>query len=89
MALKIRLQRHGAVHAPVFRLVVCESANRRDGRFVEILGTYKPKARGKDVEVSFNMERVGYWMSVGAKPSETAAELIKRAQKAAAAPATA
>ncbi|MGB1128294.1 MAG: 30S ribosomal protein S16, partial [Opitutales bacterium] len=44
MALKIRLQRHGASHRPFYRMVVTEAAARRDGRFVEVLGTYEPQA---------------------------------------------
>ena len=83
MALRIRLQRHGAVHAPVFRMVVTESAARRDGRFVEQLGNYKPKAGGKDQELSLNLDRVDYWMGVGAQPSDTARALINKARKAA------
>jgi small subunit ribosomal protein S16 len=50
MALKIRLQRHGAKGAPIFRLVVCEHTTRRDGRFIEILGTYHPSPSGQDAK---------------------------------------
>jgi len=84
MALKIRLQRHGARHNPVYRMVVAESTSRRDGRFVENLGTYSPKARGQDKELDINVERADYWVSVGAQPSDTARSLIKRARKASA-----
>ena len=45
MALKIRLQRHGASHRPFYRMVVTEAQARRDGRFVEVLGTYEPQAK--------------------------------------------
>ncbi len=82
MALRIRLQRHGSVHAPVYRMVVAETAARRDGRFVEQLGNYKPKASGKDVEISLKLDRVDYWMGVGAQPSDTARALINKARKA-------
>lgn len=81
MALKIRLQRHGARHAPVYRMVVTESRHRRDGRFVENLGTYNPKARGQDQELNISVERADYWMGVGAQPSDTARSLIKRAKR--------
>lgn len=47
MALKIRLQRNGAAHNPIYRVVVAESASRRDGKFVETLGMYNPSPRGK------------------------------------------
>ncbi|HCJ12320.1 MAG: 30S ribosomal protein S16 [Verrucomicrobia bacterium GWF2_51_19] len=81
MALKIRLQKKGARNAPLYTVVVAESASRRDGRFVEIVGNYNPRARGKDVEYKLNLERIDYWRSVGAKPSETVNTLIKKAQK--------
>lgn len=81
MALKIRLQRHGSTHAPVYRVVVAESTARRDGRFVENLGVYNPKARGKDTELSLKLDRVDYWLKVGAQPTDTARSLIKKALK--------
>ncbi len=82
MALKIRLQRHGSIHNPTYRLVVAESTSRRDGRFVENLGLYNPKARGKEVEVQINVERADYWLGVGAQPTETAKTVIKKARAA-------
>ncbi len=81
MALKIRLQRHGASHRPFYRMVVTEATARRDGRFVEVLGTYEPQATGKSVELRVNLERVDYWKSVGAKPTDTAASLIRKARR--------
>lgn len=83
MALRIRLQRQGAVHSPIFRMVVTESATRRDGNFVEQLGSYRPKASGKDQELAIKLDRVDYWLSVGAKASDTARSLINAARKAA------
>ncbi len=82
MALKIRLQRGGAAHSPVYRVVVAEVANRRDGRFVESLGHYNPQARGKDPAYVIDLNRVDYWVSVGAKATDTVAGLIKKARKA-------
>lgn len=88
--LRIRLQRHGSTHAPIYRIVVCENTARRDGRFVEILGTYNPSPKGKAVGLTLNLDRADYWMKCGAQPSETARSLVKRARKeAAAAPAAA
>ncbi|MEM8866680.1 MAG: 30S ribosomal protein S16 [Verrucomicrobiota bacterium] len=81
MALKIRLQRHGASHRPFYRLVVTEANARRDGRFVEVLGTYEPQARGNSPELALKLERIDYWKSVGAKPTDTAASLIRKARR--------
>lgn len=81
MALKIRLQRHGATHSPVYRIVVTESRHRRDGRFNEVLGHYNPQARGKDVELNIKLDRVDYWTSVGAQATDTMASLIRRARR--------
>ncbi|MBR6388581.1 MAG: 30S ribosomal protein S16 [Opitutales bacterium] len=84
MALRIRLQRHGSTHNPTYRVVVAEQASRRDGKFVENLGYYNPKARGQEIEVNLDLARVDYWTSVGAQMSDTAKALVKRAKKAAA-----
>lgn len=85
MALKIRLQRGGAAHSPVYRVVVAESKYRRDGRFVESLGHYNPQARGKDPLFVIDTERANYWLSIGAQPTDTAAVLLKKARQTAAA----
>lgn len=81
MALKIRLQRHGASHRPYYRMVVTEAAARRDGRFVEILGSYEPQAKHSDEELKLKLDRVDYWHSKGARPSDTAASLIRKARR--------
>jgi small subunit ribosomal protein S16 len=83
MALKIRLQRHGASHRPFYRMVVAEAEARRDGRFVEVLGTYEPQASKPENELSVKLDRVDYWKSVGAKESDTAASLIRKARRSA------
>lgn len=80
MALKIRLARFGATHNPVYRVVVAEARSRRDGRAVEQLGTYSPKV--SDVPLKLKLDRVDYWMSHGATPTDTVVGLIKRARKA-------
>ena len=80
MALKIRLARYGAIHRPVFRFVVAEARSRRDGRAVEQIGTYQPKV--SDVPLKLDLERVDYWLSQGALPTDTVKALIKRARKA-------
>ena len=84
MALKIRLQRHGASHRPFYRLVVTEATARRDGRFVEVLGTYEPQAKRATDELNLKIDRIDYWKSVGAKPTDTAASLIRKARREAA-----
>ena len=81
MALRIRLQRGGASHHPVYRIVVAENTAPRDGRFVETLGSYAPKARGKDPEYRLKLERAEYWLSKGAKASDTVNRLINRAKR--------
>ena len=83
MALKIRLQRHGASHRPFYRLVVTEALARRDGRFVEVLGTYEPQAKRSEDELKLKLDRIDYWKSVGAKPTDTATSLIRKARRAA------
>ncbi len=82
MALKIRLTRVGAVHQPHYRVVVAEARSRRDGDPVEVIGTYDPRTKGR--QVNLNMERVDYWISKGAKPSDTLHSMIKRARRSAA-----
>lgn len=82
MALKIRLSRIGSTHNPVYHVVVAEARSRRDGAATEILGTYNPRAK-KDV-LTLKVDRVEYWLSKGALPTDTAKSLIKTARKAAA-----
>ncbi len=81
MAVRIRLKRIGAKNHPVYRVVVADGRSPRDGRFIEELGTYDPQRSGQD-NYTLNYERVQYWLSKGAQPSETMASLIKRAGKA-------
>jgi small subunit ribosomal protein S16 len=83
MALKIRLTRVGAVHQPHYRVVVAEARSRRDGDPVEVIGTYDPRVKGEQVKLK--LDRVDYWLSKGAKPSDTLHAIIKRARRAPAA----
>jgi len=83
MALKIRLTRVGAVHKPHYRVVVAEARSRRDGLPVESIGTYTPTSKGNPI--SIDLARVDYWLSKGAKPTDTLNAMIKKARKAAAA----
>ncbi|KXU35490.1 30S ribosomal protein S16 [Cephaloticoccus primus] len=81
MALKIRLTRVGSIHNPHYRVVVAEARSRRDGAAVEFLGTYAPRNKGEQLKL--NLPRVDYWISKGAKPTDTMGAMIKRARKAA------
>lgn len=71
--LKIRMQRTGRINSPSFRIVVVEhTASPKAGKFVEKVGTYNPKTK----ERTLDLERVKYWMSVGAKPSDTVHNML-------------
>jgi small subunit ribosomal protein S16 len=67
----------GAKKKPFYRVVVMEQRQNRDGKFVEILGHYNPKANPAAVDI--NMERVRHWLACGAQPSETVNSLLKKA----------
>ncbi|MES1167255.1 MAG: 30S ribosomal protein S16 [Pseudomonadota bacterium] len=79
MALKIRLTRVGTTHQPHYRVVVAEARSRRDGDPVEVIGTYDPRTKGQ--QVNLKLDRVDYWLSKGAKPSDTLHAIIKRARR--------
>jgi small subunit ribosomal protein S16 len=72
----IRLRRAGSKKRPYFRIVVTDSRAARDSKFVEILGHYNPRTRPALVDVK--QERVDYWLSKGAQPSDSVRTLIKR-----------
>ena len=76
MPVKIRLARHGAKKRPFYRIVVANSENPRDGRFLEIVGTYNPLP--DPVKVSIKQERIKYWMDQGAIPTDTVRSLLKK-----------
>ena len=76
MAVRIRLSRQGRKKAPFYRLVVADSRSPRDGRFIELIGTYNPMT--DPAAVSINEERALYWLGVGAQPSDTARGLLKK-----------
>src|SRR5215470_3464049 len=87
MAVSIRLRREGTKNRPYYRVVVADGRSPRDGKFIEIIGTYDPKQSGQNS--SFSIERAEYWISKGAQPSDTVRSLIKKQKKiAAAAPAS-
>lgn len=73
----IRLARGGSKHRPFFNVVVTDSRNRRDGRFIERIGFYSPVANEKQERVRLNAERLNHWVSQGAQVSDAVAKLVK------------
>jgi small subunit ribosomal protein S16 len=76
MAVKIRLARHGATKRPFYRIVVADSECKRDGRYLENVGTYNPLT--DPAEVTLKTERVQYWLQQGAIPTDTVKTLLKK-----------
>ena len=76
MAVKIRLLRMGKIRNPQYRIVVADSRTKRDGRAIEFIGLYHPKEEPSRIEV--NSERVQYWLSVGAQPSEPVLAILSK-----------
>ncbi len=74
MALKIRLTRLGDKKAPFYRVVVADSRSPRDGKFVEVIGTYNPLTN--PAEIKIDAEKASKWLKNGAQPTETAKELL-------------
>ena len=79
----VRLARGGSKKRPFYSINVCDSRCRRDGRFIERIGSYNPMAAGQAVRLNVNQERLAYWQSQGAQLSETVARLVKEAKVAA------
>lgn len=79
MAVKIRLARHGAKKAPYYRIVVADARARRDGRYIEQIGTYNPCTNPATVNI--DLENVDKWIANGAKPTDTVARLIEDERK--------
>ena len=80
MAVSIRLRREGAKNRPYYKVVVADKRSPRDGKFIEIIGAYDPKKSGHNS--TLNIDRVEYWISKGAQPSDTVRSLIKQNKKA-------
>ncbi len=83
----IRLSRKGAKKKPFYHIVVTDSRNKRDGRSLERVGFFNPVARGQDIPLKMDMDRINYWISQGAKISDRVARLIKDNTVAASKPA--
>ncbi len=80
----IRLQRGGAKKRPFYQLVVADSRRARNGRFIENIGFFNPTAQGQAERLRIDLERVDYWVGVGASLSERVSSLVKEAKKSAA-----
>ncbi len=76
----IRLARHGSKKNPFYHITVADRSAKRDGRFVERLGFYNPVAKGQAETLRVDLERLDYWLSVGARPSEMVKKLVKQAR---------
>jgi small subunit ribosomal protein S16 len=84
--LAISLMRTGAKKKPSYRIVVKEKRSKRDGAYLENLGTYSPTRPNGDINL--DLDRVRYWLGKGAQPTDTVNRLIKASEKAQSAPAT-
>ena len=80
MSVTIRMSRHGAKKKPFYRIVVSDRRFPRDGRYIEQVGTYDPRAKTGGVKL--DQAKINNWIKKGAKPSQTVSELIKKDIKA-------
>ena len=78
MAVRLRMKKMGRTHRPFFRVCAMDQRSPRDGRVIEELGTYDPMCPETDARVTLKAERIDYWLSVGAQPSDKVATLIKK-----------
>lgn len=89
MAVRIRMKRMGRKHRPYYRIVAIDSRQPRDGKVLEELGTYDPMMKNKEGRISLKPDRIKYWQSVGALPSEKVQVILnkylKKAEEGAAA----
>jgi small subunit ribosomal protein S16 len=76
--VKIRLSRTGRKHYHTFRIVAAEATSPRDGRFIEVLGSYNPNLKSNEDKVTIDAERVSHWLSKGAQPTETVWSLLRK-----------
>ena len=76
MAVSIRLRREGALNRPYYKVVVADKRSPRDGKFLELVGTYDPKKQGHNS--TLKLDRIEHWLARGAQPSDTVRSLIKK-----------
>ena len=79
MSTRIRLRRIGRKAIPLYRIVVTDRTSPRDGRFIEILGTYDPRQKDAGKKVTVDVDKAKQWLARGATPTETVESLLKRA----------
>ena len=77
----IRLARSGAKKRPFYHVVVTDSRNRRDGRYIERIGFFNPVATGQEVRLKIDRDRVQHWVSKGARTSDRVSRLVKESQQ--------
>ncbi|MEK6597340.1 MAG: 30S ribosomal protein S16 [Gemmatimonadota bacterium] len=77
MSTRIRLRRVGRKKVPIYRIVVTDRTAPRDGRFLEVIGTYNPRATGE--QMTLNADKAREWLAKGATPSDTVESLLKKA----------
>ncbi len=82
MSVKIRLTRQGTKKRPFYRIVAADTQFPRDGRFLEVLGTYNPMT--EPASVTLKQDRIDYWLGTGAKPSDTVKSILKKQPREAA-----
>ena len=80
--VSIRLSRAGAKKRPFYHLVVTDSRNRRDGRYIERVGYFNPVGKEHEENLRIDVERIDYWIGQGAQPSERVSSLLKSHRKA-------
>ena len=78
MAVIIRLRRDGTKNSPYYRVVVADKHSPRDGKFLELIGTYDPKKKGDNSTIK--LARADHWIKLGAKPSDTVRSILKKAR---------
>jgi small subunit ribosomal protein S16 len=79
MATRIRLRRVGRKKLPLYRIVVADQESPRDGRFIEIIGTYNPKGTTAAEKIQVDADKARQWIKQGATPSDTVQSLLKQA----------
>jgi small subunit ribosomal protein S16 len=79
MAVSIRLRREGTKNRPYYKIVVADSRSPRDGKFIEIIGTYDPKLKTDNSSVK--LDRAEHWLARGAQPSDTVRSLLKKTRQ--------
>ncbi|TWT63051.1 30S ribosomal protein S16 [Rubinisphaera italica] len=81
MSVRIRMKKMGRTHRPFYRICVMDSRKPRDGKSIEEIGTYDPMVREKSQRVAIKMDRIDYWLSVGAQPTEKVGVLIRKVRE--------